>query len=88
MTERSLTARIRVKKYRSWKGEVGKIAPNILKRDFKSQKPNEKGVTEVTEFAVGREKRYLLPIIALFNGEIISYTLSERHVMNRVQTPG
>ena len=38
------------KKYRSYKGTVGKFAPNILKRNFHASKPNEKWVTDVTEF--------------------------------------
>lgn len=84
MGELSLKALIRVKKYRSWKGSVGKTAPNILKRNFNAQKPNEKWVTDVTEFAVGGRKLYLSPIIDLFNGEVISYSMSERPVMSMV----
>ncbi|HBA2641010.1 TPA: hypothetical protein J6M74_004497 [Escherichia coli] len=52
MSEQSLKAVIRVKKYRSWKGEQGKIAPNVLQRNFRATRPNEKWVTDVTEFAV------------------------------------
>lgn len=86
MSEQSLKALIRMKKYRSWKGICGKIAPNILQRDFQAQQPNEKWVTDVTEFSVGGEKLYLSPVIDLFNGEVISYTLSERPVMQMVTT--
>lgn len=67
---------IRRRKYRSYKGEVGKVAPNILKRNFATTKPNQKWVTDVTEFNVHGEKVYLSPILDLFNGEIISYNLS------------
>ena len=49
---------IRMKKYRSYKGEVGKIAPNLLERDFYAEKPNQKWVTDVTEFSLFGEKRY------------------------------
>lgn len=69
---------IRTKKYKSYKGEQGKIAPNILQRNFKAARPNEKWATDVTEFNVSGNKLYLSPIIDLFNGEIISYELSER----------
>jgi len=69
---------IRIKKYKSYKGEQGKIAPNILQRNFKATRPNEKWATDVTEFNVSGNKLYLSPIIDLFNGEIISYELSER----------
>lgn len=71
-----LKCEIRKRKYRSYKGEIGKIADNILKRNFKAEKPNQKWVTDVTEFRVGEHKIYLSPILDLFNGEIISYSIS------------
>lgn len=73
-----LKSLIRVKKYKSYKGEQGKIAPNILQRDFKAAEPNQKWATDITEFNVKGNKLYLSPVIDLFNGEIISYELSER----------
>lgn len=75
---------IRVKKYKSYRGEQGKIAPNILKRNFKADQPNKKWATDVTEFNVSGNKLYLSPIIDLFNGEIISYNLSERPVFAQI----
>lgn len=42
MKELGLIYRIRMKKYRSYKGEVGKIAPNLLNRDFYAERPNQK----------------------------------------------
>ena len=66
------------RKYNSYKGDVGKVAPNLLERHFKTNEPNRKWVTDVTEFKVNNQKLYLSPIIDLFNGEVISYTLS-RH---------
>ena len=41
MKELGLVCRVRMKKYRSYKGEVGKIAPNLLNRDFRAEKPNQ-----------------------------------------------
>lgn len=64
-------------KYKSYKGEVGKIAGNMLNRDFQSAKPYEKLVTDVTEFAVCNEKVYLSPVLDLYNREIISYNISK-----------
>lgn len=55
MGELSLRAVIRIRKYRSWKGQVGKIAPNRLQRDFTASSANEKWVSDVTEFAVNGE---------------------------------
>ena len=34
MKELGLVCRVRIKKYRSYKGVVGKIAPNLLSRNF------------------------------------------------------
>ncbi|ECS7582287.1 IS3 family transposase [Salmonella enterica] len=86
MGELSLRAVIRIRKYRSWKGQVGKIAPNRLQRDFTASSANEKWVSDVTEFAVNGEKRYLSPVIDAFNSEVIAYSLSERPVMALVDT--
>jgi transposase InsO family protein len=63
-------------KYHSYKGEVGKIADNLLKRNFKAEKPFEKLTTDVTQFKVGDEKVYLSPVMDLFNREIVSYSIS------------
>ena len=62
--------------YRSYKGEVGKIADNILKRDFHASKPFEKLTTDVTQFKVCDEKVYLSPVMDLYNREIVSYSIS------------
>lgn len=62
------------KKYCSYKGEVGKIADNLLKRNFKAE--FEKLTTDVTEFKVCDDKVYLSPVMDLYNREIISYSIS------------
>lgn len=77
MGEMSLKSLIREKKYKSYKGEHGKIAPNLIKRKFKASQVNQKWVTDVTEFKVAGKRLYLSPIIDLYNREIISYELSE-----------
>ena len=71
-----LQAKQRRSKYKSYKGEVGKVGPNILKRNFEANKPFEKLTTDVTEFSVCGEKVYLSPIMDLYNREIISYNIS------------
>lgn len=68
---------VRVKKYRSYKGQQGRIAPNVLNREFQANKPNQKWATDVTEFNVQGKKLFLSPIIDLYNQEIISYELYE-----------
>lgn len=72
-----LKSLIRVKKYKSYKGTQGKIAPNILERNFQANQMNQKWVTDITEFKVTGKKLYLSPILDLFNKEIICYQLSE-----------
>lgn len=84
MKELGLHCMVRRKKYRSYKGEPGKIAPNLLKRNFKADAPNQKWVTDVTEFHLFGRKLYLSPIMDLYNREIISYTLSPRPTFSMV----
>lgn len=66
----------RKSRYKSYRGEVGKIAPNILNREFNVNAPYTKLTTDVTEFNVCNEKIYLSPILDLFNNEILSYSIS------------
>lgn len=84
MVETGLKSLVRIRKYRSYKGEVGETAPHILGRDFKAKNANEKWVTDVTEFKVGGEKLYLSPIMDLYNKEIIAYEMSRRPVFELV----
>lgn len=77
MASLGLSSLIRRKKYRSYRGEIGSIAPNLLKRNFISKQPCRKWATDITEFKVKDKKLYLSPVIELFNGEIISYSISE-----------
>lgn len=84
MKELGLVCRVRMKKYRSYKGETGKIVPNLLKRDFHAEKPNQKWVTDVTEFSLFGEKLYLSPILDLYSRDLVSYTISDRPVLNMV----
>ena len=86
MKELGLVCRVRVKKYRSYKGEVGKIVPNLLNRNFHAEKPNHKWVTDVTEFNLFGQKLYLSPILDLHNGYLVSYTISHRPVLSMVTT--
>ncbi len=66
----------RKNKYRSYKGEVGKTAPNILQREFYTNTPYTKLTTDVTEFNVCNEKVYLSPVLDMYNNEILSYSIS------------
>lgn len=63
-------------KYHSYKGQVGKVADNLLNRDFIASKPFEKLTTDITEFKVCNEKVYLSPVLDMYNREIVSYSIS------------
>lgn len=74
-----LKSLVRPKKYRSYRGQWADI-PNILNRQFHATLPNQKWVTDVTEFNVRGEKLYLSPVMDLFNGEIVAYEMSKRPI--------
>jgi putative transposase len=84
MRQEGRTCRVRRKKYRSYRGEVGQAAPNVLERNFNAQGPNQKWATDVTEFVVLGQKRYLSPVIDLFNREVIAYNVMTSPVMGLV----
>ena len=77
MRQMGLFCRVRMKRYNSYKGEVGNIAPNLLERQFTTPAPNCKWITDVTEFKIDGKKLYLSPILDLYNREIVSYSISE-----------
>lgn len=64
------------KKYNSYKGNIGRVAPNLINRDFSATRPNQKWGTDVSEFHIAAGKLYLSPIIDFYNGEVISLAIS------------
>ena len=86
MGDLCLKSLVRSKKYRSYKGEVGKAAANELQREFNADAANQKWVTDVTEFNVAGEKLYLSPVLDLYNGEIIAFEMNKRPVFDMVST--
>jgi putative transposase len=75
---------VRPKKYRSYRGEVGRSAPNLLDRQFEADRPHQKWVTDVTEFNLNGQKLYLSPVMDLYNGEIVAYETDKRPVFGLV----
>ena len=63
-------------KYHSYKGEIGKVADNIVSRNFKADKPLQKWTTDVSQFNFTWGKCYLSPILDMATNEIISYDLA------------
>lgn len=66
MQDMGLKSLVRPKRYKSYKGQVGEVAPNILQRNFEAERPEEKWVTDVTEFNINGEKLFLSPLMDLF----------------------
>lgn len=77
MNELSLKCKTsRKKKYNSYKGNLGRIADNLLNRNFNVNRPMMRLITDVSKFSIQGKKIYLSPILDLFNREIISYSIS------------
>ena len=84
MKQLGLICMVRIKKYHSYKGEVGRVAPNLPERNFEADKPNQKWVTDVTEFSMFGQKLYLSPILDLCSRDIVSYTIYDHPVLSMV----
>lgn len=84
MGELGMNSQVKLKKYKSYKGEVGRTAPNRLNRKFKAKRARQKLVTDVTEFKVGGKKLYLSPVMDLHNGEILAWEMATRPVYEMV----
>ena len=76
MDELELKSEVRKVKYHSYKGEVGKTAPNIIDRDFAVDRPYQKLATDVTQVTI-EGRAYLSPILDMCNGEILAYTITQ-----------
>lgn len=75
------------RKYSSYKGTVGRIAPNRLRRRFDTCIQHQKITTDTTEFKyyemdtngnILTRKAYLDPFLDLYNREIISFSITKR----------
>ena len=60
------------------RGEVGKVAANLLARGFTAEGPDRKFVTDVTEFKLPDGKLYLSPVMDLYSRRIVGYSISPR----------
>lgn len=78
----------RKSRYKSYKGTVGKVEENRLNRRFNTPIRLQKLVTDITEFkCTGNEKLYLSPILDLYNGEVISYGISNKPTLDFAVKP-
>ncbi|OON99015.1 MAG: transposase [Epulopiscium sp. Nele67-Bin004] len=87
MKKENLLAKIRRKrKYSSYKGEIGKIADNHIRRNFEATEPNQKWFTDITEFNLRGEKLYLSPILDAYGRYIVSYNVSRTADLIQIKT--
>lgn len=76
MSQMGLKAKQKKRHYHSYKGQIEKVAPNAINRNFSAERPNQKWATDVSQICIKDEKLYTYPILDMYNGEIITYTLS------------
>lgn len=83
MAEEGLVVLVKSRrKYNSYQGEISPSVPNTVNRDFHSEKPNEKWLTDITEFAIPAGKVYLSPVVDCFDGMLPYWTISTKPVLS------
>ena len=85
MNRLSLAGKRPKEKYHSYKGDVGKVADNIIKRDCSTENPLQKWTTDVSQFNLSWGKCYISPILDMNTNEIISYNLSLSPNMEQIK---
>jgi transposase InsO family protein/transposase-like protein len=76
----------RRRRYHSYGGEISPAPENIINRDFHAATPNEKWLTDITEFHIPAGKVYLSPMIDCFDGMVISWSIGTRPDAKLVNT--
>ena len=84
--EQLVVKRTRRRRYNSYCGEIGPAPENLLARDFSSCRPNEKWLTDITEFQLLAGKVYLSPVIDCFDGQVVSWSIGTRPDATLVNT--
>lgn len=84
--EQLVVKRTRRRRYNSYCGEIGPAPENLLARDFSSCRPNEKWLTDITEFQLPAGKFYLSPVIDCFDGQVVSWSIGTRPDATLVNT--
>ena len=92
MKEEKLRVRcVKRKKYSSYKGEISPAVPNLINRDLHADKPNEKWLTDITEFSIPAGKVYLSPLVDCYDGMVVSWTIGtspNAEMANRMLSAG
>jgi transposase InsO family protein len=74
------------RRYGSYLGEISPAPENLINRDFWAAAPNEKWLTNITEFQIPAGKVYLSPLIDCFDGLVVSWTIGTRPDADLVNT--
>ena len=87
MKEENLQVRpVRRRKYSSYMGEISPAVPDMIQHDFHAERPNEKWLTDITEFSIDAGKVYLSPIIDCFDGMPVAWTIGTHPNADLVNT--
>ena len=87
MRENGLFVKCRkAKKYSSYRGEISPAVPNVIHRNFKANKPDQKWLTDVTEFSIPAGKVYLSPVIDCYDGMPVAWNISSKPDAQLVNT--
>jgi putative transposase len=81
-----IVATPRRRRYGSYLGEISPAPENLINRDFRAATPNEKWLTDITEFHIPAGKVYLSPMIDCFDGLVISWSIGTRPDADLVNT--
>ena len=84
MHEAGLEGKRPKEKYHSYRGKVGKVADNLINRDFNTSKPLQKWTTDISQFSFPWGKCYLSPILDMHTNEIIAYDLAQSPNMAQI----
>ena len=74
------------RRYGSYLGEISPAPENLINRNFQAGDPNEKWLTDITEFQIPAGKVYLSPMIDCFDGLVVSWTIGTRPDSDLVNT--
>lgn len=81
-----VVAKPKRRRYGSYLGEISPAPENLLNRDFTALAPNEKWLTDISEFQIPAGKVYLSPMIDCFDGKVISWSIGTRPDAELVNT--
>ena len=84
--ESLVVAKPKRRRFGSYLGEISPAPENIINRDFKAEAPNQKWLTDITEFQIPAGKVYLSPIIDCFDGMVISWSIGTQPDAQLVNT--